>query len=185
MGSIRIIIGGPPNSGKSTFSESLARLFQDQGFDAEAIDLDKASPTLELIRHKISKEERNSMKRNLTKEDADNAKKEYISKSKEHQIVIGDGPGKISEESKIIYSSGTVGIIVCREDYKKEIKNWEYFFEELNVKLIAVIISKNNGEESVNSNDLIHGVLVKLNREVLKTPTLIEFLLLLRKKLDI
>lgn len=108
----------------------------------KSLDLDKASPTLDLICHKISKDERNSIKRNLTKNNAENAKKESLYKSQIHQIVIGDGQGRVSEESKIIHRSGTIGIIVCREDYKKEIKILEYFFVELNIKLIAVIISK-------------------------------------------
>jgi Mrp family chromosome partitioning ATPase len=40
---IRIIIGGPPNSGKSTLAESLAVALRALGVDAYAEDLDLAS----------------------------------------------------------------------------------------------------------------------------------------------
>ena len=61
--SARIVIGDPPNSGKSTLAESLARALRSLGVDACAEDLDLASPTLAFIRGEMGWEERPGDKR--------------------------------------------------------------------------------------------------------------------------
>ena len=45
--STRIVIGGPPNSGKSMLAENLARALRSFGVNAYTEDRDLPSPTLE------------------------------------------------------------------------------------------------------------------------------------------
>lgn len=183
---IRIIVGGPPNSGKSTFSERLVRALQDQGVDAETIDLDIWSPTLDFIKGDITMDERNRQKRqDVTEKDAKAAAKRFRDFSKKHDVIIGDAPGGISELSKIIVNKGTHGIIVCRDDKTDEIESWKQFFEENDVELVAIVYTSMEGEEDISQNELIEAKLVNLNREAIITPAIIAFATLLREKLKV
>lgn len=185
--SIRIIVGGPPNSGKSTFAESMNRALQNQNIDAEAIDLDIFSPTLDYVKGNITKEEREQQKRkNVTKEDIEDIVKRFTECGTEHQVIIGDAPGGISEESKPIFKAATHGIIICREDEIQQLDSWITFFNEIHIPLVAVVISKIDGEESVESSDLIRVVLVKLDKNNIRiTETMMVMATLLRDKIGI
>lgn len=184
---IRIVVGGPPNSGKSTFSECIARALQDLDIDAESIELDVFAETLDYIKGKISKEERERKKREpVTKEKIEKAVKRFKDASNEHDIVIGDAPGGISKESKLLCRMATHGIIICREDKSSEIEDWILFFKELNIPVIVIITSKLVGEESVTSSELIHATLVNLNREQIQITESIRLLsVLLKEKLSV
>lgn len=183
---IKIIIGGPPNSGKSTLAESLARALQEQGIDAEAVDLDPWSPTLDYVKRKITLKERNSLKRKkLSTEEINDVVKRFEKASKYHEVIIGDAPGGISEQTKRIYRTASHGIIVCREDKKEELDNWEEFFTEIELDLIAIVISKMDGKEETHFNDLIKAILVRLDRQPHVTPIVRLFTIYLRTKLGI
>lgn len=183
---IRIIVGGPPNSGKSTFSESLVRALQDQGVDAESIDLDLWSPTLDFLQGKITKEQRDEQKRkSITSKETKEAYRRFKDSSQEHDVIVGDAPGGISKESKQICKAATHGIIVCRDDKTDQIKAWQDFFDDIGVDVVAVIISKINNSEDITSNDPLKAVLVDLNRQPKVTPVLRVFATLLREKLGI
>jgi signal recognition particle GTPase len=185
--SIRIVVGGPPNSGKSTFSECIARALQDLDIDAESIELDVFAPTLDYIKRKITREERDKRKQEpVTKEKIEKAVKRFKSASNKHDIVIGDAPGRISKESKLLCRIATHGIIICREDESSEIENWKSFFEELNIPIVVVIISKLDGEESIIPSEMIHATLVNLHREQIQITEYIRLLsVLLKERLPI
>lgn len=183
---VRIIVGGPPNSGKSTFSESLVRFLQDQGADAESIDLDLWAPTLDYLQGKITKERRDSQKRgSITAKDAKEAHDRFKDASKEHDVIVGDAPGGISKESKQICKAATHGIIVCRDDKTDQIKTWNMFFGDIGIDVVAVVISKRKGAEKITSTGTLEAVLVGLNRQPRTTPVLVTFATLLREKLGI
>jgi ribosome-binding ATPase YchF (GTP1/OBG family) len=69
-----IIIGGPPNPGKSTFVSSMKRALWEIGVKVSPAELDLWAPTLEFLEGKISKQERDSRKqKEVTKEEAEEA----------------------------------------------------------------------------------------------------------------
>lgn len=92
MPQIRIIIGGPPNSGKSTLVSSLIRALWEIGVKVNSAELDLWAPTLEFLEGKISKEERDSRKqKKVTKEEAEEASK---------RLVVASQDGSIFQDSR-------------------------------------------------------------------------------------
>lgn len=181
-----LVVGGPPNSGKSTFAESLVRALQNQGVLAEAVDLDSWSPTLSLIKGEISKEERDAMKRkSISPGDIQEAADRLRKARKNYDIVVGDAPGGISPDVKPIYRAATHAIILCRDDKREEIDEWKMFFSTLELRIIAVIISKASGEETIRGGDLIEGTLVGLDRKPIDTPAMRSLASILRANLGL
>jgi len=163
--SVRIIIGGPPNSGKSTLAESLAIALRSLGVNAYAEDLDLASPTLEFIRGKKGWEQRQGAKKEWTPRLAKKAAAIFEEASTRHVVVIGDAPGKITDESKMIAKKANCAIILCREDCKDEIMNWRRFFRELHIPVICVAVSKLTGAGNVEKKRVIKATLTGLDRK--------------------
>ena len=179
---IRIIIGGPANSGKSTLAESLARALRFLGVDAYAEDLDMASPTLEFIRGSKGWEQRKGAKREWTPELAEKAAALFEEASFKHTVVIGDAPGKLTGESKTIAQKAYYAIILCREDCINEVQNWRGFFEKLGLQVICVAVSRMAGVGDVEkSGGIIRATLIGLDRNVKTEPIMIALAMLVKE----
>lgn len=190
MPEIRIIIGGPPNSGKSTLVSSTKRAFWEIGVKVNSVELDLWAPTLEFLEGKISKEERDSRKqKKVTKEEAKEASKRLVEASQDGSIAIGDCPGKMSQELKIIVKNATHAIILCRADQIQEIESWRTFFSEVGIPIIAELVSELNGSEEVqmSGNGLITGRLVGLDRDVgrKESPVISQLAFLIKSVLEL
>ncbi len=182
---IRIIIGGPPNSGKSTLAESLAIALRSLGVDAYAEELDLASPTLEFIRGKMGWEERQGTKKEWTPELAEKAAALFEFTSTKHAIVIGDAPGKITPESKTIAKKANYAIVLCRDDCRGEIRKWQKFFKEMQIPVICVATSKLTGKGNVVNKSCIKAVLTRLNRTPKVDNVVASLALLIKEKLEL
>jgi CRISPR-associated protein Csx3 len=187
---IRIIIGGPPNSGKSTLVNSLKRALWEIGVNVNSAELDLWAPTLEFLEGKISKQERDSRKqKKVTKEEAEEASKRLVEASQDGSIAIGDCPGKISEELKIIVKNATHAIILCRADQVQEMESWRKFFSEVGIPIVGELVSDLNENEDVqiSGSGLITGRLVGLDRDVGRkgSPAISQLAFLLKSVLEL
>ncbi len=182
---VRIIIGGPPNSGKSTLAESLARALQLLGVDAYAEDLDLASPTLEFIKGAKGWEQRVGAKKEWTPKLAEEAAAKFEDASKRHAVVIGDAPGKITAESEKIAGRANYALILCREDRKEEIEGWQTFFKQIGVPVVGILVSKLTGTGIAKKRDVIEATVIGLSRKPVTDEVIVSLAALIKQELSL
>ena len=164
----------------------MVKKFRQQHVNAEYIDLDLWSPTLDYLQGRITKEQRNKQKRKfVTANDIKEACSSFKNMSEECDIVVGDAPGIISEETKQICKAATHGIIVCRDDKADQIGTWQNLFNDAGVDVIATVVSKIGGGDEIKSYDPLKAVLTDLNRNAKTTRVFEEFASSLKKRLKI
>lgn len=169
---VRIIIGGTPNSSKSTLTVRLGRALQDLGVDAKTFDLDPFAPTLEMIIGNITKQERDALKsKAVTKDRWERIARQFEDVSTRRYVVIGDAPGRYTKDLDLLLGHGTHGIILVREGESDQTKEWTEAFVKNGIKIVAVISSTLAGEEKLwVEGGLIKGVMKGLNRTGDVTP---------------
>lgn len=166
----------------------MKRALWEIGVKANSAELDLWAPTLEFLEGKISKEERDSRKqKKVTKGEAEEASKRLVEASQGGSIAIGDCPGKMSDELKIIVRNATHAIILCRADQIQEMESWRKFFSEVGIPMVAELVSDLEGDEAVQiaGNKLITGKLVGLDRDIgrKETPAISHLAFLLKSVL--
>lgn len=157
---LKLVIGGPPHSGKSTFMTLLHRDLRDKGVDAKLLDLDYASPTIAYLLGKSR-----GGKQPWSNKLALQAKQDFNVTSKKHDLTLGDAPGKITDVTKII-SRGCDGAIILSRD-RNETGKWKRFFKSIDVPVLAVVDSRLRGVD-IYSHKYDRGRVTKLSREDLR-----------------
>jgi len=135
------------------------------GVDVFVKDLDLASETVKYITGEESWEKRSKAKKEWTTSLAEEAAIQFKDASNEHDVVIGDAPGRITEITRIISREASHSFICCRDDCKDEIEKWQTFFESLKKEVIVIATSKLSGTESMSVNGIIKATVIDLNRK--------------------
>jgi hypothetical protein len=135
------------------------------GVDVFAKDIDLASETVKYITGEESWEKRPKAKREWTTSLAEEAAKQFKEASNDHDVVIGDAPGRITEITRIISREASHSIICCRYDCKNEIGEWQVLFGSLKKELIVIVTSKLSGTGSMSVNGIIRATVIGLNRK--------------------
>lgn len=166
----RIVIGGPSNSGKSAFAVILRACLNNAGVHTFHQDYDPFSPTREYALKKISDNDRKSLKKIITKDDAKKLAKKFSDLGSKYDLVIGDLPGTTNETTKILATGGTHAIILCSDKKTSELKDWINLFVKLKIPIICILESNLNGSEEIIDGSTIRGKLSNLDRNKIPPP---------------
>lgn len=172
---IRIVIGGPPGSGKSSFVASLKRALLNIGVQVDYVELDPYSSTLALIEGLMTPEERiKSKRKDIPDEEIQQIAERLADLDRKLDVVLGDLPGMITPQTSILCKHATHAIVVCKDQRLEEINAWQQFFSKLRIPVISKIVSKLNGTEETRITDanVIEAIITGLDREVKVSDTL-------------
>jgi len=137
----KIIVVGPANSGKSVFVLELIEVLEDQNVDFGYVDLDLWGSTTLMLLGKETPQEREERKRNtkVTKFDIKKRAKEFQDHS--NDIVLGDAPGMISDDLNVLSKPASMAIIVCRDEWDDELKEWIAYLKKRKIPIIGIVHS--------------------------------------------
>ena len=185
---IRIVIGGPPGSGKSSFVASLRRALLDIGVQVDYVELDPYSSTLALIEGLMTPEERiKSKRKDIPDEEIQKIAERLADLDRKLDVVLGDLPGMVTPQTSILCKHATHAIIVCKDQRLEEMYVWQEFFSNLGIPVISKIVSKLKGAEETKITDanVIEAIMTGLDREVKVSDTLARMALQLKAILNL
>jgi hypothetical protein len=163
---VRIIVGGPPHSGKSTLMNLIEDKMNQYGVSVELRDLDFSAPTdlkggFDEDRKKID----------WTPELAEEAAT-YFDEDSENRVILGDSIGLISRINEIVSEPADVAILLVSgsqgdddRTYRDAIKKWMQYYDDIDKPVLMVIRSSMNPEDMnyFDPHDN-YGVIVGLDR---------------------
>jgi len=163
---VRIIIGGPPHSGKSTLMSLVEDKMKQYGVSVELRDLDFSSPT-----DLKGAFDPNRKTIDWTPELAEDAAN-YFNEDSDERVILGDSIGLISRINEVVSEPADVAILLVSgskndndQTYRDAIKKWQTYYEFIDMPILMVIRSSMNPED-LNYFDPHdnYGVMVGLDR---------------------
>ena len=166
---LRIIIGGPPHSGKSTLMHLLENKFNEYHVPVELVDMDLSAPTDLRSKEGFT---RTRDKRDWTLDLAREAQ-QLFEDAGGSEVVLGDSVGLISSITEILSQPADVAILIASGNkgddhnvYRKVINKWKDFFGDLRKPLLVVVRSSMNPDDmSMFDPHDNYGVIVGLDRK--------------------
>jgi len=167
---VRIIVGGPPHSGKSTLMNLLEDKMNQYGVDVELRDLDFSSPT-NLKAGFDPNRETKDWDEDLARDAAN-----YFREDSEDKIVLGDSIGLISQINEIVSEPADVAILLVSgskdqfdQSFRNALAKWKSYYEYIDLPILMIIRSSMNPNEMnyFDPHDN-YGVIVGLDRDAYK-----------------
>jgi hypothetical protein len=163
---VRIIVGGPPHSGKSTLMNLIEDKMNQYGVSVELRDLDFSAPT-DLKGGFDENREKKEWTPELAKDAAN-----YFNEDSEQRVILGDSIGLISQINEIVSEPADVAILLVsgsqgddEKSYRDAMKKWFKYYDNINMPVLMVIRSSMNPEDKnyFDPHDN-YGVIVGLDR---------------------
>lgn len=135
---MKIAVGGPSNSGKSTFSAALYRyLYRDAQCEVEYHSLDPWDQSGLWLLDRVSSDSRKNP--DAGEEEVD----EIIDglDSSEAEIIVGDAPGSLEEPIDRLLEVVDEIIILANDESTDEIANWTDKADQLDINIYSTFIT--------------------------------------------
>ncbi|OGI95056.1 hypothetical protein A2917_01595 [Candidatus Nomurabacteria bacterium RIFCSPLOWO2_01_FULL_42_17] len=162
---ICLVVGGPSGSGKSTLSVSLVAemencirslksrtSFSDLQLTVGLANLDLATPTTQAIAEgwATDREKVKNLKQPWTMELAEQAQQELLRSRAQHNIVIGDLPGRVTDVTELLAGTADASIIITK-DWTVLQKEWNPFMSSVGLPIVSRIRSRRSDETGFSS----------------------------------
>jgi len=196
---IGVVIGGPPQSGKSTLAVSLVtemnnyirslktrRGFADLDVSVGLCTLDAATPTSKAIAEGWARkdpEKLASMKQPWTQRLARQAQDRFLYAREKCNIVIGDLPGRVTPITELLVSSADASIIISK-DWEVVKEEWLPLMHRAGVPLISKVRRRETGDgyeslvTSWRPGERFSGRVASLNRAQVSSDLFLQWLVL-------
>lgn len=160
---MKVVIGGPPNSGKSTFTVALFRtLDRDQSFSVELRSLDPVDQTVPWLL-----DESGTVERKPDDVDFDDYEEliEDVTEANA-QIVLSDAPGRLEPPIRDLLEPMDELLILANDDSTDKVDEWVAVAEELDVNVHSKFITYLDPDEEAGwDKEGGEGTLVGLERD--------------------
>jgi len=163
---VRIIVGGPPHSGKSTLMNLIEDKMNQYGVAVELRDLDFSAPT-DLKGGFDEKRDKKDWTPELARDAAN-----YFKEDSENRVILGDSIGLISRINEIVSEPADVAILLVsgsqgddEKTYRDAMRKWFTYYDDIDMPVLMVIRSSMNPEDKnyFDPHDN-YGVIVGLDR---------------------
>ena len=157
-GGIRIVIGGDPHSGKSSFMRMLELDLKEKNINVKLFELDVGSGDVKrfTVGTRIKKIP-------WTDEIAHKANINYIRASEKYDVTLGDTPGKITQHTSIVTNNANAAIILAKDEDAK--RRWINFFNKRGITILTIINSKMFSGETTFNPRYSTGNIIGISRE--------------------
>lgn len=165
----KVVIAGPSNSGKSTFTAALIESLKNRlgsRFDehVEYVPLDQWDQSLPWLLKDTGASQRKGSSGSVSEEDIMSARREF--EESDAAIVIADAPGKIDDALKTLIEPADDMIILSQDGKVDQIPDWVDVADELNITVLFEFRSMLDEDQEAEWDRISgEGVLVGLYRD--------------------
>ena len=137
---MKVVVCGPPHSGKSTFTGALIRAIRDRQWKQEShisftwVPLDVTDNSLAAI---INPDREIPQKRDVewTTERAEERRAVFA--GRDEQLVLADSPGLITDELHIVIEPADTMILLASREKNEKLDDWKEVAREANLDVFA------------------------------------------------
>lgn len=167
---MRVVMCGPPHSGKSTFTASLIQIIRGrkrgQSFNISFtwVPLDVTDNSLATL---VDGDEDVEQKRDVdwTPERAEERKAMF--KARDENLVLADAPGKVTPQLRTVIEPADAVILLASREKEDQLSEWREVMSDLDIDIFAELITVLNDDTGAGWSDRKKriGVLRSIERE--------------------